>query len=88
MEGTENNNTDENLLELFNVTLGVDIDIAHKVPFRHNGQKLVIVCKFVLRKSKLVILEKKKDMHVIKFNNHSIYIKDHLSPSNRELLYS
>ena len=47
--------------------------------------KLVAVCKFKSQKSKIDILQAKKSSRIFTYNNHNIFINDHLSPFNRHL---
>ena len=94
-ENTDDENeqydTENLLLDLFNNDMGVkiaheDIDISHIVPSRRNDGKQVVVCRFVSRKHKFQILNRRKNMNEVKFRNSNlIYINEHLSPKNREI---
>ena len=62
-----------------------DIDICHVIPSDRRDKKIVAVCKFVSRKTKLEILEAKKKSRDFKFKENNIFINEHLSPFNRKL---
>ena len=62
-----------------------DISICHEVPSRRKDNKRVMVCKFVKRKSKIVVLKAKKEQRNFQFRNSSIFINEHLSKENRRL---
>ena len=80
------------LLEIFNkipdlngVITEDDIDISHVIPSNRSDKKIVAVCRFVSRKTKIKILEAKKKCRDFKFKDEFIFINDHLSPINRHL---
>ena len=84
---------EDTLIEIFNSLPDMketpvtpnDIDICHVIPSDRKDKKLVAVCKFVSRKTKLMILNAKKNSRNFKYKNNDIFINDHLSPSNRHL---
>ena len=70
------------------VDVGIkDIDIAHRVPSRRSNsdnKSNPIVCKFVRRLSKEVVMSKRKEVQNV---NSKIKIFDHLTPKNQKILY-
>ena len=82
---------EDTLIDIFNSVPDIgkqvtpeDIDICHMPSDRKDG-KLVAVCKFKSRKSKIDILQAKKSLRIFTYNNHNIFINGHLSPFNRHL---
>ena len=83
---------EDTLIDIFNSLPDIgkqvtpeDIDICHIMPSDRKDGKLVAVCKFKSRKSKIDILQAKKSSRTFTYNNHNIFINDHLSPFNRHL---
>lgn len=84
------NNDDEGmLLDLFdNMNLEIrscDIDICHEVNTRRKDGKRVVICKFISRKSKIAVLEAKREHRDLRYKGNNIFINEHLSPPNRRL---
>ena len=79
-------------LDFFNNVLEVaikkeDIDICHKIPSKRKDNKNVLICKFLSRKSKMIVLgakEKLRDHNKVNKDN-TILLYEHLSPSYRAL---
>ena len=51
-----------------------DIDISHPIPSRHKDGKIVSICKFVTRKTKIDVLDAKKKCREFKFKGSDIDI--------------
>ena len=62
-----------------------DIDISRAVKSERRDGKNVAIRRFVRRKSKFKIPNSKKVQEKLMFQDHDIYINDHLSPYNRKL---
>ena len=62
-----------------------DIDICHQIPTRRKDQKRIVICKFMLRKSKIAVLSAKKNQRNLQYRGSLIFINEHLSPNNRKL---
>ena len=92
----QENESDEDLLVECFSELGLDfeltnedIDICHEVPSRRKDKKRVVICKFMSCKSKLAVIQAKKNQRRnLKFRNNQLYINEHLSQQNRSLFAS
>ena len=63
-----------------------DIDICHPLKSHRKDRKNVGVIRFVHRKTKIRVLEAKRNAGKdFKYSGQQIYINDHLSPYNRGL---
>ena len=90
---TPESSDETNVLNFFNEILEVnistdDIDICHEIPSKRRDKKLVIICKFISRKSKLLVLSAKSQLREYNQDrkaDDTILLYEHLSPSNREL---
>ena len=78
---------EDTLIDIFNSLPDIgkqitpeDIDICHIMPSDRKDGKLVAVCKFKSRKSKIDILQAKKSVRRFIYKNHHIFINEHLSP--------
>ena len=90
MENEDIINDEQILLQFFNSKMGVDIteadiDISHEIPTRRKDKRRVVVCRFVSRKTKIKILNARKEMCGVRFNGNEVFVNEHLSPFNREL---
>lgn len=62
-----------------------DIDICHVLPSKRNDKKRVLVCKFISRKTKVMVINTKKDNRDYKYQGNTFFVNDHLSPANKKL---
>ena len=91
-ESSEGNSDEQIALTFFNDLLGVpitkdEIDICHAIPSNRRDKKHVVVCKFISRRSKLNVLAGKEKLRQYNKDNErkTIFLYEHLSPTNREL---
>ena len=62
-----------------------DIDICHVLPTNRKDKKRTLVCKFISRKTKSMVLQTKKNNKDFKHRGNTFFINDHLSPANKRI---
>ena len=56
-----------------------DIDICHPLPSNRKDNKRVVICRFISRNTKAMIILAKRVNQMYKYRDHEIFIKDHMS---------
>ena len=62
-----------------------DIDICHPLPSNRKDNKRVVICRFISRNTKAMIIQAKRANRAYKYRDNEFFINNYMSSENKRL---